>query len=112
MNGVAYVRIASIVEVPDGEIRGYELAAGHVAVAHLEQELFAFGDECPGDGCALSDGELDDLADAVVCPCDGTSFDLRTGEPVSGPTPDRVPLYHVRVSDDWIEIGPQIGGTG
>jgi nitrite reductase/ring-hydroxylating ferredoxin subunit len=90
VNDVAFVRIAAVVEVPEGEIRG----------------------ECPGDGCSLSDGELDELADAVVCPCDGTAFDLRTGEPVTGPTGDRVTLYQVRVVEDWIEVGPEIGGSG
>lgn len=112
MTGIAFVRAAAVVEVPEGEIRGYELPVGHVAVARLEHELFAFADECPGDGCALSDGELDELADAVVCPCDGTAFDLRTGEPMSGPTVDRLPLYQVRVAEDWIEVGREIGGTG
>jgi 3-phenylpropionate/trans-cinnamate dioxygenase ferredoxin subunit len=108
----SFVRVGAIVEVPDGEIRGYEVPGGHVAVARLERELFAFADECPGDGCPLSDGELDGIADAIVCPCDGTAFDLRTGEPMAGPTADRLPLYLVRVSEDWIEIGPEIGGTG
>jgi 3-phenylpropionate/trans-cinnamate dioxygenase ferredoxin component len=112
VNDAAFVRVAAIVEVPEGEIRGYELPVGHVAVAHLEQELFAFADECPGDGCALSDGDLDEIADAVMCPCDGTAFDLRTGEPVSGPSPDRVALYRVRISEEWIEVGPEIGGRG
>ena len=112
MSDPAFVRVAAIVEVPEGEIRGYELAARHIAVVHLEQDVFAFADECPGDGCALSDGDLDELADAVVCPCDGTAFDLRTGEPVAGPTADRVARYHVRVSEDWIEIGSEIGGPG
>jgi 3-phenylpropionate/trans-cinnamate dioxygenase ferredoxin subunit len=112
VNDVAFVRIAAVVEVPEGEIRGYDLPTGHVAVARLEHELFAFADECPGDGCSLSDGELDELADAVVCPCDGTAFDLQTGEPVTGPTGDRVTLYQVRVVEDWIEVGPEIGGSG
>lgn len=112
MNDVAFLRVGAIVEVPEGEVRAYELPVGRVAVARLEQELFAFSDECPGDGCALSDGGLDELADAVVCPCDGTAFDLRTGEPVTGPTTDRVRLYRVRVSEDWIEVGPEVGGSG
>lgn len=112
MSQAPFARVASVVEVPDGEIRGYELEAGHVAIAHLEQEVFAFADECPEDGCALSDGELDEAADAVVCPCDGSAFDLRTGEPVGGPAVDRLTTYQVRVSEGWIEIGPEIGGRG
>jgi 3-phenylpropionate/trans-cinnamate dioxygenase ferredoxin subunit len=112
VNDRPFVRVAGVVEVPDGEIRGYDLSAVRVAIAHVEQEVFAFADECPDDGCALSEGVLDEDADAVVCPCDGSAFDLRTGEPVSGPAVDRIAVYRVRLSEDWIEVGPEIGGGG
>ncbi len=105
-----FVRIASLAEVPDGELRAYELPTGRVAIAHIENELFALGDECTHEGCLLSEGELDDVADTVVCPCHGSAFDLRNGEPVEGPAEDPVPVYQVRAQDGWIEVGPPVGG--
>jgi 3-phenylpropionate/trans-cinnamate dioxygenase ferredoxin subunit len=107
-----FARIAALAEVPDGELRAYDLPAGRVAVGHIENELFAFADECTHEGCSLSEGELDEEADTVVCPCHGSAFDLRSGEPVEGPAEDPVPVYQVRVLDGWIEVGPQIGGEG
>ncbi len=108
----AFIRVASAVEIPEGELRGYELASGRVAVGRVEQEVFALGDECPSDGCSLSEGALDEVNEAVVCPCDASAFDVRTGEPVDGPAVDRVPVLRVRVEDGWVEIGSEIGGRG
>ena len=48
----------------------------------------------------------------MICPGDGSEFDLRTGEPLEGPAVDRVPLFAVRVRDGWIEIGPGAGLIG
>lgn len=102
----AFVRIASLAEVPDGEMRSYELATGRVGLAHVENELFAFGDECTHEGCSLAEGELGGEEDTVICPCHRSEFDLRTGEPIEGPAEDPVPILQVRVVDDWIEVGP------
>lgn len=113
MNGESgFVRVGSAVEIPEGELRGYELPDGRVAVGRIEQALFALGDECPGDGCSLSEGALDEVGEAVVCPCDSSAFDVRTGEPVDGPAVDPVAVRRVRVEDGWVEVGPEIGGRG
>jgi len=109
---VDYVRVGSLAEVPEGELRAYELPGGRVAVAHMENEVFALGDECTHEGCSLSEGELDEAADTVVCPCHGSAFDLRTGEPLRGPAVDPAPVFHIRVEGGWVEVGPEMGGEG
>jgi 3-phenylpropionate/trans-cinnamate dioxygenase ferredoxin subunit len=113
MNGAGvFVRVASAVEIPEGELRGYELPSGRVAVGRVEHEVFALGDECTGDGCSLSEGVLDEVNEVVVCPCDSSAFDVRTGEPLEGPAVDPVPVRRVRVDAGWVEVGPEIGGGG
>lgn len=101
-----FVRIASLAELPEGEIRAYDLTTGRVALAHVENDLYAFGDECTHEGCSLAEGELGEQEETVVCPCHGSEFDLRTGEPLVGPAEDPVPVFSMRVVDDWIEVGP------
>lgn len=102
-----FVRIASLAEIPDGELRAYDLPSGRIALTHVENELFAFGDECTHEGCSLAEGELGEQEDSVVCPCHGSEFDLRTGEPIAGPAEDPVPIFPVRATaDGWVEIGP------
>jgi nitrite reductase/ring-hydroxylating ferredoxin subunit len=106
-----YVRVGTVAEVPDGELRAFDVPWGHVAVAHIENELFALGDTCTHDGCPLSEGKVDDHADTVITDCD-THYDLRTGEPLEGPARDPAPLFAVRESDGWLEIAAQPSPAG
>jgi 3-phenylpropionate/trans-cinnamate dioxygenase ferredoxin component len=101
-----FERVASLAEVPEGELRAFDVQRGRVAVAHVEQEVFAFADECPFDLGSLAEGELDESEEAVICPGDGSAFDIRTGEPLDGPAVDPVTVFAVRVHDEWIEVGP------
>jgi 3-phenylpropionate/trans-cinnamate dioxygenase ferredoxin subunit len=101
-----FQRIASLAEVPEGELRAFDLPGARVAVVHVEQELFAIADECPHDLGSLAEGELGGEEETVICPEDGSEFDLRTGEPVAGPAVDPVRVFPVRDRDGWIEIGP------
>jgi 3-phenylpropionate/trans-cinnamate dioxygenase ferredoxin component len=100
---VRYQRVGTAAELPEGEIRAYDLPMGRIAVANVGPEVRAFGGDCPEGGCSLADGELAD-EDTVVCASDGSSFDLRTGEPVSGPAEDPVPVYPARVREGWLEV--------
>jgi 3-phenylpropionate/trans-cinnamate dioxygenase ferredoxin subunit len=102
----SFRRVGSRAEVPEGELRSFDLPGLRVAIAHVENELYAFGDECTHEGCSLAEGTLGEQEDTVVCPCHGSEFDLATGEPVGGPAVDPVPVYAVRVTDEWIEVGP------
>jgi 3-phenylpropionate/trans-cinnamate dioxygenase ferredoxin subunit len=103
-----FVRVASLAEIPDGELRAYEVPTGRVGIAHVENELFAFGDECTHEGCSLAEGGLGAQEESVVCPCHASEFDLRTGEPIEGPAEDPVPVFAVRVTEGWVEVGPVV----
>ena len=52
---VAFVRVGSFAEIPEGEMRAYDLPTGRIAVAHVESRVFAFSDECTHAGCSLSE---------------------------------------------------------
>lgn len=98
-----FVRIGTLAEIPDGEMRAYDLPGTRVAVANLSAEIRAFADECPHAGCSLAEGELTDDG-TVVCAEDGSELDLETGEPVRGPAVDPVAIHRARVEDGWVEV--------
>jgi nitrite reductase/ring-hydroxylating ferredoxin subunit len=98
-----FLRIATLAEIHEGEMRAYDLPAGRVTVANLGAEVRAFGDDCTHAGCSLSEGELAD-EDTVVCAECGSAFDLRTGEPVVGPAEDPISLFPARVEEGWVEV--------
>lgn len=101
-----FVRVGSIAEIPEGEMRAYELSAGRVAVAHVEYRLFAFADACTHAGCALSEGSFDDRSAQVTCPSCESVFDVETGEPIRGPAQDPLAIFAARVVDGWVEVSP------
>jgi 3-phenylpropionate/trans-cinnamate dioxygenase ferredoxin component len=99
-----FIRVGSLAEIPEGELRAYDVATGRVAVAHDEHRIFAFGDECTYGGCSLSEGSFDDRLARVTCRNDDSVFDAETGEPIDGPARDPVPIYHARIVDGWVEV--------
>jgi 3-phenylpropionate/trans-cinnamate dioxygenase ferredoxin subunit len=106
VSGDGFVRVGTLAEVPEGEARAFECPWGRVAVAHLEQRLYAFEDECPNAGCSLAEGSIDDRTAQVTCVCHESVFDLETGEPLAGPARDPLALYRVREADGWVELAP------
>ena len=99
-----FVRVAALGEVPEGGVRAFDLPWGRLAIARVDQEVHAIGDECTHASCSLSEGALSSDEAAVECPCHGATFDLASGEPLDGPAVDPVPVHPVRAREGWIEV--------
>jgi len=84
-----FVRVGSLAEIPEGEMRAFDLPSGRIAVAHVEARMF------------------DDRAATVTCACHGSVFDVETGEPVEGPAQDPVAVHRARLVDGWVEVADQ-----
>ncbi|MGH2767538.1 MAG: Rieske (2Fe-2S) protein [Actinomycetota bacterium] len=91
-----------LADLKDGELRQFEAGGRKVAVAYLEDKLYALDDICTHAACSLSEGDLEGLT--VVCPCHQGTYDLRTGEVLDGPPPEGVAIYEVRVQDGDLQI--------
>ena len=98
------VRVGTLAEIPEGEIRAFDLPSGRVAVAHDERRLFAFAETCTGNGCSLAEASFDDRSSQVTCAECESVFDLETGEPLAGPAKDPLALYSAREDDGWLEV--------
>jgi nitrite reductase/ring-hydroxylating ferredoxin subunit len=97
--------LASLIEVPDGEMRAFESASGRVLVAHVGTSVYGLRDECAYGACALSEGTLLEDEPAVECPDDSSVFSLETGEPLDGPALDAVAVVALRVEEGTILVG-------
>jgi nitrite reductase/ring-hydroxylating ferredoxin subunit len=76
------VRIGSAKDVPDGQMRVFELAGTTVNVSNASGHLYAFDDTCTHMGCSLAKGELEGTT--VTCACHGSQFDVTTGAVLRG----------------------------
>jgi nitrite reductase/ring-hydroxylating ferredoxin subunit len=90
-------------EVPEGEMRQFQVGGDDVAVANVDGELHAFSDVCTHMQCSLAEGDLDGTT--VTCICHGSEFDVTTGDVLGGPATEPVPSYQVQVEGDDLRIG-------
>ena len=70
-----FVRVGALAEIPEGELRAYDVPAGRVVVTHDERRLFAVSETCTGQGCALADASFDDRSDRLLCAACESVFD-------------------------------------
>jgi nitrite reductase/ring-hydroxylating ferredoxin subunit len=90
------------IEMGKGEIAAYEVCETWVALADVDDEVFAVGDLCTHKGCSLGKGELEGTT--VTCSCHGSQFDIRTGKVVRGPATEPLPTYRVKVDRGIVHV--------
>ena len=90
----AWHEVGGAGDEPVGTLRRVEVGETAVCVARTDDGWLAFDDTCTHEECSLAEGELD--GEVVICPCHGSEFDLRTGDVVTPPALDPLPIYEAR----------------
>lgn len=100
----SFERACAVAEVPEEGSVAVEVAGVEVAVVKSGGEVFAVQDECSHAQIALSEGEVSNCE--IECWLHGSTFDLRTGEPVSLPAYYPVPIYPVKIDggDVFVDV--------
>jgi 3-phenylpropionate/trans-cinnamate dioxygenase ferredoxin component len=91
-------------ELEPGTARRVEVDGVAVAVVRIDNEVYAIGDVCSHAEVSLSEGEVWMDERELECPKHGSTFDLRTGEPVTLPATQPVPVYAVEVADGQVTV--------
>ncbi len=89
-------------DAPDGTLRRAETGGTAVCLGRVDGVWVAFDDTCTHEECSLSGGELD--GSVVVCPCHGSEFDVRTGDVLTPPALDPLPIYETRMDGDELLV--------
>ena len=101
---MAFVKVASLSEVPEGELLAVEAEGKRVCLAHVEGEVYAFADNCSHRDFPLSNGEVDPDDCSITCEWHGARFDIRTGAALSLPATRPIPVYATRVEGDDVYV--------
>ncbi len=102
---MALVTLCRTDEVPEGEVRRFEVGTHEIALVNLGDEGFsAVGDICSHAHYFLHEGEVDTDLSTIECPRHGSTFDLESGKPRSLPATAPVPVYNVKVEDDEVKV--------
>jgi 3-phenylpropionate/trans-cinnamate dioxygenase ferredoxin subunit len=103
-------RIASVAEIPEGEVRVVDCGDGRsLALSNVGGELHAIDNVCTHDSGPLGEGTL--RGDRVICPRHGAAFDARTGRALTLPAVRGVSAYAVTVEGDDVYVECEDGGA-
>jgi chlorite dismutase len=111
--GNSWARVAEAAELPPGAAKVVYHEGRQVALFNVGGRVFAIANRCSHANGPLAEGAVEDCT--VTCPYHGSRFDLKTGEPMSGPAARPLPAYEVRVEDGAVFLArgaPATGGGG
>ena len=97
-----FVRVAKSGEVPNGQMKAFDVKGQRVAVARVGANFYGFGDVCTHAQCSLADGTLEGTT--VTCACHGSQFDVRSGAVLAPPAREPVASHRVRVQEEEIQV--------
>jgi 3-phenylpropionate/trans-cinnamate dioxygenase ferredoxin subunit len=93
------VRLCSLDELDSGSARRFDVDGHRIAVVRIDDDVYAIGDRCSHADYSLSEGEIDADERTLECWKHGSTFSLETGEPLTLPATQPVPVYTVEVRD-------------
>lgn len=96
------VKIGSSKDVPEGQMRVFDVAGTKVNVSNAGGHLYAFDDRCTHAGCSLARGKLNGTV--VTCGCHKSQFDVTTGAVIRGPAERPVRSRDVQVQGNDLLI--------
>jgi len=99
---LGFIKLASINDVKPNSMTGVTINDHKILLANVNGNYYAIGNKCMHRGCTLSEGELN--AETVVCPCHGSTYELKTGNFITGPTKKPEPAYELKVENNSILI--------
>ena len=95
-----FVKVANVREIAIG---GMKIVLNNLAVvANVGGQFHAFGNMCPHAGGPLGEGFLEECV--IECPWHAATWDIATGNALSGLATVDIPLFEVRVVDEDVEI--------
>jgi 3-phenylpropionate/trans-cinnamate dioxygenase ferredoxin subunit len=99
-----WVTVGDATEVPEGEVKSFDVNGAEIAVARVQGTLYAFSDICTHRQCNLAmGGELDGFD--IECECHGSMFDIRSGEVHNPPATEPLETFEAREVDAQIQVG-------
>lgn len=98
-----FVEVAKADEIPSGTATVVEVQGTEVALVNIDGQFYALGNECTHAGGPLGEGDVVEEF-GLECPLHGSVYDVRTGEPIVGPSDEPVPSYPATVEDGVVKI--------
>ncbi len=96
--------VCQLAELAPCSVRRFVIAGIPIAVVRIEDDVYAIGDICSHANVSLSEGDVWCDEKEIECPKHSSTFDLLTGEPVTLPATQPVPVFGARVVDGEVVV--------
>ena len=96
------LEIAPLADFPESAGLRVEVGETKIAMIRVGEKVYALGDRCSHAEASLAEGEVFDTE--VECPRHGAAFDLESGNALTLPATQPVPVYTVDVEDDVVYL--------
>lgn len=99
----AFIRAASVNEIPSGSMKVCLVSGRQIAIANVDGEFFAFADTCTHAQCSLGgEGFLEGTT--ITCGCHGAQFDITNGSVLSLPATVPLGSYQVKLEGEDVFV--------
>lgn len=100
---MSWVRVASVHDIPEGEMIGVTAEGHKLALYHLEDgRIFATANVCTHEYALLSDGWLEGCE--IECPLHSGRFDVTTGKALCEPLKKDIKTFKVELRDGGVFV--------
>jgi 3-phenylpropionate/trans-cinnamate dioxygenase ferredoxin component len=97
-------RLCALDDLPSGGARRFDIEGHRIAVIRIGDDVYAIGDRCSHQNVSLAEGEVDADERTVECWKHGSEFSVETGEALTLPATQPVPIYDVHVEDGQVMV--------
>jgi 3-phenylpropionate/trans-cinnamate dioxygenase ferredoxin subunit len=101
---VSDVRVCSVGDVEPGSARRFDVEGHRLSIVRIGDDFYVIGDECSHEDYSLSEGFVWEDECEIECPKHGSMFSLKTGEAITLPATEPVPVYDARVEGDDVIV--------
>jgi 3-phenylpropionate/trans-cinnamate dioxygenase ferredoxin component len=96
--------VCALDELDPGTAHRFVIDGVPVAVVRIDDDVYAIGDTCSHANVSLSEGEVWCEERELECPKHSSTFSLVTGEPITLPATQPVPVYNASVVDGLVVV--------
>ena len=98
-----------LAELVPGTARRIVVGGIPVALVRIDDDVYAIGDTCTHANVSLAEGEVWCDEREIECPKHSSTFSLVTGEPLTLPATQPVPVFRTEVDGETVTI--HVGGA-
>src|SRR3989442_14436744 len=107
MSMPGFIPVSKVADLQPGHMKWVTVHRERVLLVNVDGTFYALRDACGHQRAPLSRGRLE--GHVVECPVHFARFDVRTGQLLSGPTAEDVPVHEGKVEGDilFVRRSPQ-----